>query len=151
MAVLVGCTGGGGAASETPPSASSHAVTQSPLTSSLGSSDAVLVAVYGIGPGTPHALALRPRRLAERVHALDCVDWLDPRLRGAAGYEVHLRVRSVDVLRAERTLFSIVGGPAPILVGAGRVGGRSPVKVTRLSAFDTPPTNMGPRPLQQTC
>jgi hypothetical protein len=79
------------------------------------------------------------------------VDWLDPRLRGAAGYEVHLRVRSADVVTARRALFAVVGGPAPILVGASGSGGRSPVRVARLTAFDTPPTSMGPRPLQQTC
>lgn len=150
-AVLVGCTGGG--PSKTPQSAGNRPVTQSTSQSptSFRSSDVALVVAYGIGAGTPHALALRPRKLAERVHARDCVAWLDPRFRGAAGYEVHLRVRRTDALNARRALFAIVGGPAPILVGAKGSGGGSRVRVTRLSAFDTPPTNMGPRPLQQTC
>lgn len=149
MTLLAGCTGGGGGSSGAPHSASNGPVSQSPSgpSSPSRSSDVVLVVATGFGAmaSDPN----RPRKLAKLVHARDCVDWLDIRLRGAASYEVHLRVRRTDALNAKRSLTAVLGGPT--LVGVHEPGPGNPVKVETLSAFDTPPTNMGPQPLRQTC
>jgi hypothetical protein len=119
----------------------------SPSPSPSISSDVVLVATYGVG--ALRRDEWRPRNLARRVGALDCLAWTDPRLRGGTAYEVHLRVPRSGFLNAKWSVIALLGGPT--LVGAQGRGEDNPVTVTVLSAFNKPPTNMGPQPRRQTC
>ena len=147
MALLVGCTGGGGGGPSGAPQSTGKQPTESAPSPRSRSFDVVLIMAPSFGAMA--ADRTRPRQLARLVHARDCVDWLDPRLRGAVSYEVHLRVRRADAVDAKRSLNAVLGGPS--LVGVIGAAGGNRVKVALPSAFNRAPTNMGPRPLRQTC
>jgi hypothetical protein len=92
-----------------------------------------MVVDYGIGAGDKRVM---PTALG-RATGANCLAWLDPSGRGAALYEVHLRVPSAEVASAKRSVQMILG--------------RVPIKVAEDGTFADLPTWMGRHPFQRDC
>ncbi len=105
-----------------------------PRPSQSGSPDVVLVVPYTTGVAG-HAVA--PSAVARIASAGACLAWADPRNRGGAIYEVHLRVPAARVSAAENSIQAVLASAR--------------MRTVALAAFRNLPTTMGARPLAVRC
>jgi hypothetical protein len=121
---------------ETPHKTGTPAPTAVPTArpSQSGSSDVVLIVPYTTGL-VGHAVA--PSAVAGIARAGACLAWLDPRSRGGAIYEVHLRVPAPRVSAAESSIQAVLA--------------RTRITTAALGAFRDLPTSLGAQPLPVRC